>query len=91
MKQPDLAQVLDWAQEKAHNGSEPPWAWYQYMKLAETCQAIIKGQQATPPSSRVLKSEPLAQQGNVLQLTAAKRAPSNAQSPEGVHELQLPM
>jgi hypothetical protein len=39
----DLAKVRDWAQEKAQRGQEPPWAWYQYMKLIESVNAILAG------------------------------------------------
>jgi hypothetical protein len=45
--QTQLRQVRDWAQTKAHSGQEPPWAWYQYMKLIETCDAILSGMAAT--------------------------------------------
>jgi hypothetical protein len=39
----ELRRIRDWAQEKAQSGQEPPWAWYQYMKLVETCDAILSG------------------------------------------------
>lgn len=45
--QEQLRQVRDWAQEKTRSGGEPPWAWYQYMKLVETCDAILSGMAAT--------------------------------------------
>jgi hypothetical protein len=47
--QTELRQVRDWAQSKAQGGQEPPWAWYQYMKLIETCDAILAGMAATTP------------------------------------------
>ena len=47
--QAELQRVRDWAQEKAQNGEEPPWAWYQYMKLIETCDAILSGMAASTP------------------------------------------
>ena len=28
----ELERVRDWANAKVQSGSEPPWAWYQYMK-----------------------------------------------------------
>lgn len=28
-------------------GLNPPWAWYQYMKLVETAEAILAGMAAT--------------------------------------------
>ncbi len=36
----DLNNVRVWAQDKINAGQEPPWAWYQYMKLVETIDAI---------------------------------------------------
>ena len=49
----ELQKVRDWANEKIANGQEPPWAWYQYMKLRETLQAILAGIQAASPERRV--------------------------------------
>ncbi len=39
------------AQEKIASGAEPPWAWYQYMKLIEAVDAILSGAQVTTESS----------------------------------------
>ena len=35
-----LALCRDWAEDRVASGIEPPWAWYQYMKLIETVAAI---------------------------------------------------
>jgi len=43
----ELRRVRHWAHEKIDAGSEPPWAWYQYMKLIETIDAIFQGAEAT--------------------------------------------
>ena len=43
----ELRRVRDWAHEKIDAGSEPPWAWYQYMKLIETIDAIFAGTAVT--------------------------------------------
>jgi hypothetical protein len=45
----ELERVRAWAQEKVQGGAEPPWAWYQYMKLIETVDAILAGRAATVP------------------------------------------
>jgi hypothetical protein len=37
-----LEAVRAWADGKIVTGAEPPWAWYQYMKLRETLDAILK-------------------------------------------------
>ncbi len=41
MTEPDLALVCEWARAKVATGAEPPWAWYQYMKLIETLETIM--------------------------------------------------
>jgi hypothetical protein len=39
----ELSRARQWAQSKIDAGSEPPWAWYQYMKLIESIDAILAG------------------------------------------------
>jgi len=43
MQNAELQRMLDWANQKIEAGEEPPWAWYQYMKLRETLEAILEG------------------------------------------------
>lgn len=38
-----LSEIRQWALEKIASGVEPPWAWFQYMKLVETVDAILSG------------------------------------------------
>jgi hypothetical protein len=45
----ELETIRNWANEKIAAGQEPPWAWYQYMKLVETCDAILTATAATTP------------------------------------------
>ena len=33
--QNELESIRAWAKAKIADGTEPPWAWYQYMKLIE--------------------------------------------------------
>jgi hypothetical protein len=47
MTREELEKARAWADEKLSLGQEPPWAWYQYMKLRETLDAILAGQAAT--------------------------------------------
>lgn len=42
-----LQDVRQWAKAKIDAGHEPPWAWYQYMKLIETAEAILAGIECT--------------------------------------------
>ncbi len=50
----ELERVRQWANDKLATGEEPPWAWYQYVKLRETLDAILSGMDAvtTPESSQ---------------------------------------
>lgn len=53
----ELQEIRDWAQEKIAAAQEPPWSWYQYMKLRETCDAILAGMDSTTPLERSPESE----------------------------------
>ena len=43
MTKEDLKKIRQWADDKIATGEEPPWAWFQYMKLRETLDAILGG------------------------------------------------
>lgn len=45
-----LAMLRKWAEARIATGTEPPWAWYQYMKLIETVAAIQVGRASVTPS-----------------------------------------
>lgn len=50
-----LCSVRAWAKAKIETGQEPPWSWYQYMKLIETTDAILASMNAVtllPEDSR---------------------------------------
>ena len=47
MTDSEIQKMRKWADDKIATGAEPPWAWYQYMKLRETLDAIIAGRSAT--------------------------------------------
>jgi hypothetical protein len=46
-----LELCLHWAESRVATGNEPPWAWYQYMKLIETVEAIQTSRAAASPSA----------------------------------------
>lgn len=73
----ELTRVLEWAKEKAHDGSEPPWAWFQYMKLIEVTEAILAG--ATTITEVNLPQSAL-RLGNALQLVVCKDPQDSSQS-----------
>jgi hypothetical protein len=47
MTRDELNRIREWAHQKISSGSEPPWAWYQYMKLREALDAILDGMAVT--------------------------------------------
>ncbi len=81
----ELERVRRWAKEKIAQGSEPPWAWYQYMKLIETIQALTAGMAATVTreSSKQSESHP----GAHLRLVDSTDQPDDAQH----HPVGLPV
>ena len=54
----ELRRIRHWADQKIASGLEPPWAWYQYMKLAETLDAIIAGMGAVAADQHVQTGGP---------------------------------
>ena len=42
-----LEDVRKWAHGKIAANCEPPWAWYQYMKLIEAIDTILAGAAVT--------------------------------------------
>ena len=47
MTRDELQRIRDWASRKIVTGAEPPWSWYQHMKLREALDAIIAGRDAS--------------------------------------------
>lgn len=84
-----LKEVRDWAQGKIDSRQEPPWAWYQYMKLIETCDAILAGQSVVTQTASSQQSEP--PQGNVIPLTDSKSRRGAAQRRQDNETPQMPM
>ena len=71
----ELEQVRSWAKEKLATCEEPPWAFFQYMKLVEAVTAILDGMSATTDHS--------PQSGTHLRLVANQhRADSAPPRPE---------
>ncbi len=77
----ELKRIREWAQQKIDAGQEPPWGWYQYMKLVEALNAILAGRQA----STTMESLPLSEQhpARNLRLVASMCQPDTAQSHHG--------
>lgn len=75
------------AKKKLQSGSEPPWAWYQYMKLVETADAILAGIEATTGGPRGSDQRPETH----LQLVGSTDQRDSAQPHPDVIPVQLPM
>lgn len=82
----ELQRVRQWAQEKIATGQEPPWAWYQYMKLSEAIDTILAGN-AAATSSPQSASRP----GGPLRLVDSEYQPSTAQPRPPEAPISLPM
>lgn len=39
----NLEAIRQWAKAKLATEAEPPWSWYQHMKLIEAADIILKG------------------------------------------------
>jgi hypothetical protein len=90
MTRADLQKVLNWANEKLSTGAEPPWAWYQYMKLREALEAIMSGTEATMPQ---MESSPQSEgpAGTGLRLVASNTQKDSGELPATGLPVQLPM
>lgn len=75
MKQEELQRVRDWADEKIATGVEPPWAWFQFMKLREVLDEILAGQAAVKTES-LRQSESRSESGP--RLAVSNTQPSSA-------------
>lgn len=84
----ELQKVRDWANEKISGGQEPPWAWYQYMKLVETVDAILHGMAATTTASSQQSEEHL---GAHLRLVGSTCPQDSAQPHHVGLPIQMPM
>ncbi len=84
-----LQDVRQWAKDKIADGSEPPWAWYQYMKLIETADAILAGSACTTTTESSQQLGP-HQDGPLRLVDATYRQDSVQRHPSGLPTL-MPM
>jgi hypothetical protein len=86
----DLERVRDWAVSKLATGEEPPWAWYQYMKLHETLDAILDGMDSVTLQTE--NSQPVGPHpGTHLRLVGATDPQDGAQQHHAEQPIPLPM
>ena len=92
MTREELEKARAWADEKLSLGQEPPWAWYQYMKLRETLDAILAGQAATAVFSPTESSPQLAERPERhLRLVGEANQQETSQPRHAGLPIQLPM
>jgi hypothetical protein len=90
----ELQKVREWANSKLVTGDQPPWAWYQYMKLQETLDAIIAGMSSwvTPEESTKESLQQSEQrQGKHLRLVADTCSKDTSQPRPADTAVTLPM
>jgi hypothetical protein len=83
----ELQRVRQWAHQKIDAGSEPPWAWYQYMKLIETIDAIFAGVAVTTENLPRSAEHPERR----LQLVGATSPQDAAQPRPDSSKIRMPM
>ena len=91
MKREQLQQVRAWADEKIATGAEPPWAWYQYMKLRETLDAILSGMEATTTQQTASSPESALRQDAGPRLVVSNSRRDNARPHQETVPVQTPM
>ena len=89
MTREELEKVRAWADAKIATGAEPPWAWYQYMKLRETLDALLAGADASlaRTAGSPQQGEP---QGTGPRLAVSNVRPGTAQRHREEIPVQLP-
>lgn len=85
----ELIQIREWATAKIQGGSEPPWAWYQYMKLVEAIDAITRGMDAT--ISMESSPQSVSRQDVHLRLVDSTYPQDTAQPHSAGLPVQMPM
>jgi hypothetical protein len=84
----ELNRIRQWAKEKTQGGSEPPWAWYQYMKLVESIDAILGGMAVTTTENL---PQSVGHQETRLRLVEATRSQGTSRPRPAEPKVRLPM
>lgn len=83
----DLLKVLNWAKQSLQDEDLPPWTWYNYMKLHEAVDAVVKGR-----AVRTASLQPRAQHRGVhLRPVDENYQPDNARHAASSEAPPLPM
>ena len=89
MTRAELEKIREWALERLTTGNEPPWSWYQLMKLREAIDAILAGMAVTQPTADSQGSVP--RPGTGLRLVGATDRQDTVQRRPDTVPVQLPM
>lgn len=81
--------VREWADEKLTRGDEPPWSWFQLMKLREALDGVLSGMDAVSPTGNLQRLEPPP--GTRLRLVASTCLRDSAQPHLIETPVQMPM
>lgn len=88
MTKAELERVREWAADRLTTGNEPPWVWYQLMKLREASEALMAGMDATQPMADLQESASRRDGG--LRLVAEADRQDTAQRHPPKLPVQLP-
>ena len=89
MTRDEMQKARDWAADRIAQGDEPPWAWFQLMKLRETLDQLLAGMDASSsPTASLLPPE--EHSGTGPRLAVSNVRPSTAQPHLQVVPVQLP-
>lgn len=88
MTRDELQRVRDWADHKITTGAEPPWAWFQFMKLREDLDQILAGMDVAKPMENSPQSEQHPGSGPRLAVDNAR--PSSVRPHQQVLPVQMP-
>jgi len=89
MMQDQLQEVREWAKTKIASGAEPPWAWFQYMKLVETLDAILGAQDSATATASSRQSGPHSEMR--LQLVGSTYQPDSVPPHSAETPVLMPM
>lgn len=88
MTKADLERIRDLTMQRLSTGNEPPWVWYQLMKLREASESLIAGMDATQPTEGLQGLAPRL--GGGLRLVDSNYPQETVQHRPGSWPVRLP-
>lgn len=85
-----LSEVRSEVAERLASGEEPPWAWFNLMKLQEALDQVLEGLKAVSPQTGSLQQSD-SRQETLLQLVDSKYLQDTSQRRSDSEHPQLPM